>query len=364
MVVVDTAERSGSTPSVARRSASGSSESSRTRAGNVPSARPQTNTRSRSSPRPSATWPMRMPVAEAADAPEVGVELELERAAEHVEAGGGLDRVEPGEAIERRLDLVGRLLLRVGPARRGARSCARKSRTSRCAHADSSRQLAPGARRRRARRAARRRRRRGRAPRRARARTSRDAARGRAPPAPRPAWPPARGAWRSSRSCHCVAPRDDAGPAADALPACRRHRRRPRNQTGAPASSAITSWRWKSRSGSASRPSTDRPSTLSASVRTAAPLCGMPAAASCSCTSAGVRLGGAVEDRHALERHAVDERRHHEPDHGAHFVVGIGRRHDLGAVRRLDASPPHRARGRRRAARARRRCRRRRAPRR
>ena len=63
-----------------------------------------------------------------------------------------------------------------------------------------------------------------------------------------------------------------------------------------------------------------------------------------------VRLGGAVEDRHPLERHAVDERRHHEPDRGAHFVVGIGRRDDLGAVRRLDriarrrrASTPRRA---------------------
>ena len=40
----------------------------------------------------------------------------------------------------------------------------------------------------------------------------------------------------------------------------------------------MTSWRWKSRSGSASRPRSPRPSALSASVRTAAPLCGMPAA--------------------------------------------------------------------------------------
>ena len=52
----------------------------------------------------------------------------------------------------------------------------------------------------------------------------------------------------------------------------------------------------------------------------------------------GVGLGGAVEDRHPLERHAVDERGHHQPDRGAYFVVGIGRRNDLGAVRRLDGT--------------------------
>ena len=46
-------------------------------------------------------------VAEAADAPEVGVELERERPAEHVDARRGLDRVEPGQPFERGLDLVG-----------------------------------------------------------------------------------------------------------------------------------------------------------------------------------------------------------------------------------------------------------------
>ena len=46
----------------------------------------------------------------------------------------------------------------------------------------------------------------------------------------------------------------------------------------------MTSWRWKSRSGRARRPSSPRPSTLSASARTAAPLWVMPAASSCSCT--------------------------------------------------------------------------------
>ena len=51
---------------------------------------------------------------------------------------------------------------------------------------------------------------------------------------------------------------------------------------------------------------------------------------------AGVGLGRAVEHRHPFERHAVDERRHHQPDRGAHLVVGVGGRDDLGAVRRLD----------------------------
>ena len=51
---------------------------------------------------------------------------------------------------------------------------------------------------------------------------------------------------------------------------------------------------------------------------------------------AGVGLGRAVEHRHPLEWHAVDERRHHQPDRGTHLVIGVGRRDDLGAVRRLD----------------------------
>ena len=59
-------------------------------------------------------------VPEVADAAEVGIELELERAAEHVETGSGLDRVEPGETIERRLHFVGGVLLRLGPRRASA----------------------------------------------------------------------------------------------------------------------------------------------------------------------------------------------------------------------------------------------------
>ncbi len=109
------AARNGSTPLVARRSVSGSSESSRTRAGKVPSARPHRNTRSRSRPRPEAHVTHEDPVTQATHPAEVVVELEGEGATEHVEARRALDRVEPGEALERRIDLVGGLLLRLGP---------------------------------------------------------------------------------------------------------------------------------------------------------------------------------------------------------------------------------------------------------
>ena len=106
--------RSGSAPSVARRSASGSSESSRTRAGNIPSARPHTNTRSRSRPSPSATWPMRMPSPRRPRAR--GRRRAPARACGGTRrARASLDRVEPGQALERRLDLVGRLPFLLGP---------------------------------------------------------------------------------------------------------------------------------------------------------------------------------------------------------------------------------------------------------
>ena len=193
VVVVDTARRAAATRlRLPRRSASGSSESSRTRAGNVPSARPHTNTRSRSSPRPSDDVAHQHAVAEAADAPEVGAELELERAAEHVEAGRGLDGVEPGEPIERRLHLVGGPLLGLGPARgagcRGRGTRARVGAPRRTARASSAPGRAPAASvsRSSATNDVERR-----APRRARARTSRDVVHGRAPRAPRPASPPA-----------------------------------------------------------------------------------------------------------------------------------------------------------------------------
>ena len=59
-------------------------------------------------------------VAEATDPAEVGVELERERAPEHVEPGRGLDRVEAGEPFEGGLHLLRRLALVLGPARRAA----------------------------------------------------------------------------------------------------------------------------------------------------------------------------------------------------------------------------------------------------
>ena len=119
VIGVDPRRRAGgSTPFVARRSVSGSSESSRTRAGNVPSAMPHRNTRSRSRPRPSATCPMRMPSPSRPTRPRSSSSWRVEGAAEHVEAGWALDRVEAGEALERGVDLVGGLLLGLGPARR------------------------------------------------------------------------------------------------------------------------------------------------------------------------------------------------------------------------------------------------------
>ncbi len=126
-------------------------------------------------------------LAEATHAPEVGVELQLERAAEHVEARGRLDRVEPGQALERGLDLVGGLLLRLRPRAAAQVVGEEVADEPPCPP----REIAPthtglrprrqplaelGDERRRAR-----------APNRARARTSRGAVRGRAPRAPSPA---------------------------------------------------------------------------------------------------------------------------------------------------------------------------------
>jgi hypothetical protein len=58
-------------------------------------------------------------VAEAAHPAEVGVELEFQRAPEDVDGRFGLDRVEPGEALQRGLDLLGGAHLLLGPG--GAR---------------------------------------------------------------------------------------------------------------------------------------------------------------------------------------------------------------------------------------------------
>ena len=138
------AARRGSAPSVARRSASGRSESSCTRVGKSPSASPHTNTRSRSSPRPSADVAHEQPVAEAAHSAQVGVELELERAPEHVDARRRLDRVEPGEAGRGRRRSSRRPAARPRATTRAAASGARCSRTRRSAQPARSRQLAAG----------------------------------------------------------------------------------------------------------------------------------------------------------------------------------------------------------------------------
>ena len=100
---------------MARRSASGRSESSRTRAGKSALGEPADEDAVEVEAEPERDVTHEQAVAESPDAAEVGVELELERAAEHVEPGRGLDGVEPGEPGERGLDLVGRPVLDLGP---------------------------------------------------------------------------------------------------------------------------------------------------------------------------------------------------------------------------------------------------------
>ena len=52
-----------------------------------------------------------------------------------------------------------------------------------------------------------------------------------------------------------------------------------------------------------------------------------------------VRLGRAVEHRHALERHAVAQGVDDEPHDRTHFVVGVGRRHDARRRRQVERRP-------------------------
>ena len=137
-------------------------------------------------PQPQRDVPHEDALAEPADAAEVGVELQLERAEEHVDPRCRFHRVEAGEALERGLHLVGRFLLRLGPAGcaacRGRETYARGRVPTPTDRAIPHRRARPRVRR----RAATRRTRRARASRSARAGTSRAAARGRAPRAP---WP-------------------------------------------------------------------------------------------------------------------------------------------------------------------------------
>ena len=91
-----------------RRSPSGSRESSRTGAGSVPSAMPSTTTRSRSRPDGEGQGPDEHALAEPAHAPEVGVELDLERAAERRRAAAASSMPSSdGQALERGVDLLG-----------------------------------------------------------------------------------------------------------------------------------------------------------------------------------------------------------------------------------------------------------------
>ena len=270
-------------------------------------------------------------LAEATDPPEVGVELELERAAEHVEAGGGLDRIEPGEAIERRFDLVGGLLLRLRPCATagivGEELAQQPPRPER--------QIAPA-----------------------------DAGLGTG--CERVA---ELGDERVERACRvelvdvpvgtrfAVGHREllgqlrlqrvgmtleslvplrcsahDARAPADALPARRWHRppakpdRCARQERHHVVSMEVAIGEREEAEQRTPEHALGERADRGAVVRD-------PGRLELFVHEPCVRLRGAVEDRHPLERHAVDERRHHEPDRGAHFVVGVGRRDHLGAVR-------------------------------
>ena len=129
---------------MARRSASGSSESSRTRVGNSALGEAAHEHAVEVEPEAERHVAHEHAVAEPADAAEVGVELELERAAEHVHAGRGLDRVEAGEPVQRGFDLVGRLRSASGHVGPAGLAAPRWSRTRPSAQAASSRQPGGG----------------------------------------------------------------------------------------------------------------------------------------------------------------------------------------------------------------------------
>ena len=116
--VVDPLRTQASSPPSAARRRSASNGSSCGTDGNTPSARPHTHTRSSSTPSANATGAASTPSPEPADAIAGGAELQLERAAEHVEGRTAIDGVEPGEPVERRFDAPRRFLFDVGPPAR------------------------------------------------------------------------------------------------------------------------------------------------------------------------------------------------------------------------------------------------------
>ena len=275
-------------------------------------------------------------VAEPAHSAEVVVELELERAAEDVEPRRGFDRVEAGEALERRLDLVGGLLLGLGP--HGAPGVATEVVVHEAARplgevAPARARVAPAAS----------------APRSSVTNASELARRRElvlVPLGPRFAVGHrellgelalerrARDARVGRATVRCRAPH----------PRCRLMRSqradgtgRSAYQIGAPASSAITSWRWKSRSGRASTPSSDAPEHAlgqrahrGAVVRDAG---GVELFVDEARRTARPRRTGSPCARGARRRRSASI---NHPDDGADFVVGIGHRHHRGGVGHVD----------------------------
>ena len=120
--------RRPSSPPVAARSRSGRRESSRTTAGKRPLGQAEDDHEVEVEADAHGHRADEHAVAEPADPTEVALQLELQRAGEHVQADRALDGVEGAEPIERPLHPLGGLALDVGPggAPRGAVRAARR----------------------------------------------------------------------------------------------------------------------------------------------------------------------------------------------------------------------------------------------
>ncbi len=269
-------------------------------------------------------------VAEAPDPAQIGVELQLQRAPEHVETGCVLDRVESGEAFERRLHLVGSLALLLrpraatglgsevvahepfGPTGELAPTAARldgqlahevgdefleRTRGYELTLVVLGARLAIG---------------------------NRPLLRDR----------PLEGPGMALEALVPL-PRaaDDARGAAGALPPCRgdalarvEHRRRGQQTHHVVAVEVAVGQREQSEERAAEHALGERADRGA--------VVGDPRSVELFVHEPCVGLGRSVENGHALQRHAVAQRAEHRAHDGAHLVVGIRHRHDAGAVHR------------------------------
>ena len=320
--------RNASAPSVARRSASGSSESSRTRVGNSALGQAAHEDAVEVEPETERHVAHEDAVAEATDAAEVGVELELERAPEHLDARARPRprRARPGGRARPRPSRPPGARPRASRPRRGLRRevvahealgpggelaatlAAGVDREVVDQRGDEGLQLAR------------------------RGELALEVLGVRLAVGDRPLRRQLalQRCGRAARAARATARRRARSPAtpADALPARRRARARPSRNTGADASRRMTSWRWKSRSGSARRPSSAAPEHALGERAHRGAVVRDAGGDELLVHEAGVRLGRAVQDRHALERHTVAHRVDDQAHHGAHLVVGVRRRDD------------------------------------